>query len=66
VQLLKVKTFAEKPNLETARRFIKSGDFLWNSGIFIWKTQTILKEIEENIPHLYDGLLEIKKNIRNA
>ena len=61
VQLLKVKTFAEKPNLETARRFIKSGDFLWNSGIFIWKTQTILREIEENIPHLYDGLLEIKK-----
>lgn len=61
VELLKVKTFAEKPNLETAKRFLKSGDFLWNSGIFIWKTKTILKEIEEDIPDLYDGLLEIKK-----
>ncbi|MFQ5674402.1 MAG: mannose-1-phosphate guanylyltransferase [bacterium] len=61
VELLKVKTFAEKPNLETAKRFLKSGDFLWNSGIFIWKTKTILKEIEENIPELYDGLLEIGK-----
>lgn len=61
VTLLKVKTFAEKPNLETAKRFLNSGDFLWNSGIFIWKTKTILKEIEENLPHLYDGLLEIKE-----
>jgi mannose-1-phosphate guanylyltransferase len=59
--VFRVKTFAEKPNLDTARRFIKSGDFLWNSGIFIWKTKRILSEIEENIPHLYDGLMEIKK-----
>ncbi len=61
VSLLKVKTFAEKPNLATAQRFLESGDFLWNSGIFIWKIKTILKEIEEHLPHLYDGLLEIRK-----
>lgn len=61
ISLLKVKTFAEKPNLETAKRFLKSGDFLWNSGIFIWKIKTIMKEIEENLPHLYDGLLEIRQ-----
>ena len=58
-----VKTFAEKPDLKTARRFIKSGDFLWNSGMFVWKIKTILKEIEENIPELYDGLVEIQKKI---
>lgn len=63
IPLLKVKTFAEKPNVETARRFLSSGDFLWNSGIFIWKTKTILNEIEENLPQLYDGLVEIRAAI---
>ncbi len=61
VALLKVKTFAEKPNLATAESFVSSGDFLWNSGIFIWKVKTILHEIEEYLPHLYDGLMEIRE-----
>jgi mannose-1-phosphate guanylyltransferase len=61
VDLKHVKTFAEKPNLDTARLFIESGDFLWNSGIFIWRVKTILKEIEENLPHIYDGLQEIRR-----
>ena len=65
VKLLKVKTFAEKPNRATAKRFIKSGDFLWNSGIFIWKVKAILNEIEEHLPHLYDGLLEIRKHLNS-
>jgi mannose-1-phosphate guanylyltransferase len=55
----RVKTFAEKPNLETARRFLDSGDFLWNSGIFVWRIPVILAQIEEHLPHLHDGLLEI-------
>ena len=38
----KVKTFTEKPNLELAKTFIASGDFLWNAGIFIWKVKNIL------------------------
>ncbi len=41
--LHKVKTFTEKPNLELARIFIESGEFFWNSGIFIWSLQSILK-----------------------
>jgi mannose-1-phosphate guanylyltransferase len=57
----KVKTFAEKPDLVTAERFIQSGDFLWNSGMFVWKAQTILDEIEESLPELFDGLMEIEK-----
>ncbi|HFE53704.1 MAG TPA: mannose-1-phosphate guanylyltransferase [Bacteroidetes bacterium] len=61
VQAYRVKTFAEKPTLEVARRFLESGDFLWNSGIFIWKTETILRHIEELLPELYNGLLEIEK-----
>ncbi len=65
VEVLKVKTFAEKPNLDTAKRFVSSGDFLWNSGIFLWKIKTILSEIEEHLPHLYDGLMEIKKSLNS-
>ena len=57
----RVKTFAEKPNLETAKRFLASGDFLWNSGIFVWRIPAILAQIEEHLPHLYDGLLEIDR-----
>ncbi|TKJ42295.1 mannose-1-phosphate guanylyltransferase [candidate division LCP-89 bacterium B3_LCP] len=56
-----VKTFAEKPNLETARLFIESGDFLWNSGMFIWSVKRILSEIESSVPELHAGLTEIKK-----
>ncbi|RMF59649.1 MAG: mannose-1-phosphate guanylyltransferase [Calditrichaeota bacterium] len=63
VQVFKVKTFAEKPNLETAQRFLDSGDFLWNSGIFIWRIPTILREIEEHLPHLYDGLMDVRAAI---
>jgi len=63
VSSFKVKTFAEKPNLETAKRFLESGDFLWNSGMFLWPVKTILKEIEEHLPHLHDGLVEIRKAI---
>ncbi|MGI4884213.1 MAG: mannose-1-phosphate guanylyltransferase [Janthinobacterium lividum] len=41
-QLHKVKTFTEKPNLELAKMFVDSGDFLWNSGLFVWRADTIL------------------------
>jgi mannose-1-phosphate guanylyltransferase len=41
-RLRKVKTFTEKPNLELAQTFLESGDFLWNSGIFIWSLKSIM------------------------
>ncbi len=61
IDVFKVKTFAEKPDLPTAQRFLDSGDFLWNSGMFVWKVRAILREIEESLPELYDGLMEIEK-----
>ena len=61
--VLKVKTFAEKPNLQTAERFLASGDFLWNSGMFVWKVDVILKEIERQLPDLYGELGRIDKTI---
>jgi mannose-1-phosphate guanylyltransferase len=41
--LKKVKTFTEKPNLELAQMFVESGDFLWNSGLFIWRADVIVQ-----------------------
>ena len=62
-QIHKVLTFAEKPNLETAKRFVDAGDFLWNSGMFIWRVDSILKEIKKYLPDLFYGLEEIKTAI---
>ena len=61
--IYKVKTFAEKPNLETAEIFLSSGDFLWNSGMFIWKTSVILKEIEKHLPELHEQLEKLQPTI---
>jgi mannose-1-phosphate guanylyltransferase len=56
-----VKTFAEKPNLALAEKFLQSGDFYWNSGIFIWRVDTILKLLETLLPDLYQQLNRIEK-----
>lgn len=50
--LKKVKTFTEKPHLELAETFIKSGDFLWNSGIFIWSVKSIIASLETHMPEM--------------
>jgi mannose-1-phosphate guanylyltransferase len=61
--IYKVYTFAEKPNYATAVRFVESGDFMWNSGMFIWRVDTILDEIKNLMPDLYEGLIEIQQSI---
>jgi mannose-1-phosphate guanylyltransferase len=50
----KVKTFTEKPDLEIARSFLASGDFLWNAGIFAWKAKTILTAFEKYQPEMFE------------
>ena len=50
----KVKTFTEKPDLEIAKSFIESGDFLWNAGIFAWKVSSILTAFEKYQPEMYE------------
>jgi mannose-1-phosphate guanylyltransferase len=49
----KVRNFTEKPDLKKAREFLESGDYLWNSGIFIWKVETIIKEFQTHLPEIY-------------
>ncbi len=51
-KILKVKTFVEKPGAELAQVFIDSGEFVWNSGIFIWRADTIVSEMERYMPEI--------------
>lgn len=48
----KVKTFTEKPELELAKVFVESGEFYWNSGLFMWNVNSIIKAGEELLPEL--------------
>lgn len=50
----KVKTFTEKPELEVAKVFLRSGDFVWNSGIFLWSLQAIDKAFQSYLPKVYE------------
>ncbi len=54
-QAYPVRTFAEKPDLATAERFLDSGDFLWNSGMFIWRADTILDQMQRHLPKAFDA-----------
>lgn len=49
---LQVKTFTEKPSAELAEVFVRTGEFFWNSGIFIWKASTICAEMEKYVPEV--------------
>ena len=56
----KVGRFVEKPDYETAKAYLTSGDYLWNSGIFIWKASAILLQMQQLLPRLYEGLQQIQ------
>ena len=51
-----VECFVEKPDLKTAEAYLQSGNYLWNSGMFIWKASSILHNIQKHMPELYQGL----------
>lgn len=50
----KVEKFTEKPDLETAKQFVASGDYLWNAGIFIWNLHSIEQAFQNYLPEVYD------------
>lgn len=52
--VFKVKTFTEKPDLDLAKTFIASGDFLWNAGIFVWQTKSIISAFEKHLPEIHE------------
>ncbi len=57
-EVKKVKTFTEKPNLEFAKMFISSGDYVWNGGIFVWNLQTITNAFDTFLPEIADAFRE--------
>lgn len=59
-EAFKVLEFKEKPDLETAQKYVSSGEYAWNSGMFIWKASTILKNFEQFLPEIYRDLEKIK------
>jgi mannose-1-phosphate guanylyltransferase len=61
----KVKTFTEKPDLEIAKSFLASGDFLWNAGIFAWEISNILAAFEKYQPEMFE-LFEQEKQYFNT
>ncbi len=62
----KVKTFTEKPNQELALKFLDSGDFLWNSGMFIWSAKSITLAYRKYLRDIYDVFEEGKKYYNTA
>ena len=56
-----VEKFAEKPDLETAKGYLASGDYFWNAGMFAWSVPTITKELKEKTPELYKSLENIEQ-----
>lgn len=61
-----VDRFVEKPDLEKATEYLNSGDYLWNSGMFVWKVSTIVENIRKHMPEMYQGLQTIGAAIGTA
>ncbi len=56
-----VKTFTEKPELDLAKKFLESGDFVWNAGIFVWSVKAIISAFEKHQPELAETFEEGKE-----
>lgn len=61
-----VERFAEKPDSATAERFIKEGNYYWNSGMFVWRASVILAEIRQHLPAVHQVIQAIVAESRNA
>ncbi len=54
-----VERFVEKPDLPTAEKYLASGKYLWNSGMFVWKLSSIMANIKSLMPDIYEGAVKI-------
>ncbi|MCW1929921.1 MAG: sugar phosphate nucleotidyltransferase [Candidatus Kerfeldbacteria bacterium] len=59
--VLSVKQFREKPDLQHAKQFVRAGGYLWNANMFVWKVSTILELYKTHMPEMYAQLQEIAK-----
>lgn len=58
--LYQMKSFKEKPNIAVAQRFLDKGNYLWNTGIFMWNARTLLSLYQKHLPKIYNLLMKIK------
>jgi len=63
--VLKVLEFKEKPDEATAKKYVVSGEYAWNSGMFIWKASTILKNFQNFLPGIYSDLCKIGEAMKS-
>lgn len=66
IEIFKAEKFVEKPNYETARKYLEVGDYFWNSGMFLWKTKTIIEKFKAYAPDIYERLMKIKDSVKNG
>ncbi|GAV19784.1 mannose-1-phosphate guanylyltransferase [Mariprofundus micogutta] len=59
--VMPVLRFVEKPNLENAQKMLDDGNYFWNSGMFVWKSSTILEEMREHLPEVWELLDAMRK-----
>ena len=59
----RVDRFVEKPDLKTATEYVNSREYLWNSGMFVWKVSTILENLNRFLPEMREGIEEIRRSV---
>lgn len=59
-EIFKIESFVEKPDMMTAQKYVDSGSFLWNSGMYVWQAKSIISKFKKYIPDTYKRLLKIK------
>lgn len=58
-RVIKVDTFVEKPNLDTAKKYLREGNYLWNGGMFIWSINNVINQIKMYSPNTYNALINV-------
>ncbi|GGD90682.1 mannose-1-phosphate guanylyltransferase [Paenibacillus nasutitermitis] len=61
-----VSEFVEKPNFKKAQSYLSSGNYLWNSGMFIWKTSVIIEHFKRFLPRLYKTMLPLRDHLGSS
>ncbi|HEY8993055.1 MAG TPA: mannose-1-phosphate guanylyltransferase [Lacunisphaera sp.] len=64
--VMAVKRFVEKPNLETAKAYLASGDYFWNAGMFVWRVPVVEAAFKAHAPELYAGLAKLEAAAKSS
>lgn len=66
LEIFHAEKFVEKPNFETAQKYLESGNYFWNSGMFLWKTKTIIEKFKSYVPDDYARLVKIRDSVKSG